>query len=109
MSTANTEIVEEVHVGDIGTIMETTIKNDNVPVDISSAITKNILLKNPSGTLLTRPGVFITDGTDGGLKYTAIAGDLDESGVWQIQAYIVISTGEWHSDIKNMSVFPNLT
>ncbi len=107
--TCSASIIEEIHVSDIGTILRNTIKNDNVVVDISTATTKNILLKKPAGSLLTKAGVFTTDGTDGQLEYVTISGDLDESGVWQIQAYIVIGSGEWHSDIKEFSVFPNLT
>lgn len=104
-----TEIVEEIHQEDIGTILETTIKNDNAPVDISIATTREILLKKPSGALLTRTGILVTDGTDGKMKYTTISGDLDEVGVWQIQGHIIIPDGEWHSDIKDFSVFSNLT
>jgi hypothetical protein len=105
----STEIVEEIHFGDIGTILESTIKNINSPVDISSATTKNILLQKPSGAILTKAGNFTTDGTDGLLDYTTISGDLDESGVWQIQAHVILGSGDWHSDIKNFSVFPNLS
>jgi hypothetical protein len=108
MPTQATEIVEEIHVGDIGTILEATIKNINTPVDISSATTKNILLKKPAGTVLTKAGVFTTDGTDGQLQYTTISGDLNEDGVWEIQAHVILPAGNWHSDIKKFSVFPNV-
>lgn len=109
MATNLTEIVEEIHQDDIGTILETTIKNNNVPVDISIATTKEILLKKPSGALLTKTGVLVTDGTDGKMKHTTVSGDLDESGVWEIQGHIISPSGEWRSDIKKFSVFPNLT
>ncbi len=109
MSNENLAIAEEIHVGDIGTVLEATIKNINSPVDISSAtVTKEILLKKPSGALLTKDGVFTTDGTDGKFEYTTISGDLDESGVWQIQSHVILSSGDWRSDIKEFSVFPNL-
>lgn len=109
MSTEATQIVEEIHVGDIGTILEATIKNINTVVDISTATTKSILLQKPSGAVLTKAGNFTTDGTDGKLDYTTISGDLDESGVWQIQSHVINAVGDWHSDIKSFSVFPNLT
>ena len=107
--TQATKIIEEIHVDDIGTILEVTLKNINTPVDISSATTREILLRKPSGALLTRTGVLVTDGTDAKMKYTTISGDLDEDGVWEIQGHIISPLGDWHSDIKEFSVFPNLT
>ncbi len=104
-----TEIVEEIHVGDIGTVLVVTLKNDNVPVDISAATTKQIILQNPSVTGGAFAATFTTDGTDGKLQYTTTINDLDESGVWQIQAYVVLATGAWRSEIQEFSVFPNLS
>jgi hypothetical protein len=102
-------VLEEVHKNDIGTVIEITLKNGASVVDISSATTKEIKLKKPvSATVLTKAAVFVTDGTDGKMKYTTISGDLDEVGVWQVQGHIINPSGEWHSDIKNMSVFDNV-
>ncbi len=102
-------IIEEVHQEDIGTIIEVTVKNGSVVVDISAATTLSIFLKKPvSATVLTKTGVLTTDGTDGKMQYTTISGDLDEEGVWQIQGYVVTAAGEWRTNIKDMSVFSNL-
>ncbi len=98
----------EIHKSDIGTVFEITIKDGSAVVDISGATTKNILFKPPTATLLTKAGVFSTDGTDGKIKYTTISGDLSESGVWQVQAHIVTPAGEWKSDIIKFSVYDNL-
>lgn len=100
---------EEIHKGDIGTIIELTIKDGSQIVDISGATTKDIFLKKPvSSTVLTKSGAFSTDGTDGKLRYSTINGDLDEVGVWEVQAHLINPAGEWRSDIKEMSVFDNL-
>ena len=48
------------HVSDIGTIIQITITEDGVALDISSATTKEIILKKPSGTLLTKTATFTT-------------------------------------------------
>jgi hypothetical protein len=98
----------EIHKNDIGTVFEITIKDGPLVIDISGATTKNILLKPPTGTLLTKAGVFVTDGTDGKIKYTTISGDLSEVGVWQVQGHIATPDGEWKSDILNVSVHDNL-
>ncbi len=105
---STTTIVEEIHEDDIGTTLRTTIKNGAAVVDISGATTKDIKLKKPAGTVLTKPGVFTTDGTNGQLEYVTVSGDLDEDGVWEIQAHVILPAGNWHSDIKEFSVFPNV-
>ncbi len=104
-----TAIVEEIHKGDIGTVIEITLKNGATPVDISGATTKSIKLKKPvSATVLTKAAAFTTDGTDGKLQHTTISGDLDEVGVWEVQAYVVLAGGTWSSNIVDMSVFDNV-
>ncbi len=104
------DIIEEIHEGDIGTTLKVVMRNGAAIVDISGATTKNIKLKKPGGTVVTKAGVFTTDGTDGLLQYVTLSGDLDESSLtiqWEIQAHIITATGEWHSNIKKFSVFPN--
>jgi len=103
-----TEIIEEIHEGDIGTVLVATLKNNNAIVNISTATTKHIFLQKPSGSVLTKDGTFTTDGTDGKLQYTTIIGDLNETGVWQIQLLIINPSGTWRSNVEEFSVFPNL-
>ena len=98
----------EIHVGDIGTILRLTIKDGDNIVDISGAITKTIILEDPSGNNLEKSGTFYTDGTDGIIQYTTIAGDFDERGNWAIQAKIVLPSGTWYSDTYTFVVHANL-
>ena len=99
---------EEIHVGDIGTTFGVTIKENDSIVDISSASTKEFHYKKPSGEILSKPVDFVTDGTDGKLKYTTITNDLDENGEWSLQVYLVLSSGTWSSDIINFMVYKNI-
>ncbi len=104
-----TTIIEEVHKDDIGTVIVVTVKDGATVVDISGATTKNIKLKKPvSSTVLTKAAAFTTDGTDGKIQYTSIAGDLDEIGVYNVQAYIILPSGTWSSSVEEMSVFDNV-
>lgn len=98
----------EIHVGDVGTVFEVTVQENGVALNISTATTKQILLRKPDGTVLTKSAAFVTNGTDGKISYTTIAGDLSSEGQWKIQAYIVLTTGSWHSDAQRFDVFPNL-
>jgi hypothetical protein len=77
-------------------------------VDISTATTKQIIFRKPDKTLLEKTASFVIDGTDGKLKYTTIANDLDINGKWNLQVRVVLPTGDWHSDIYEFTVHANL-
>lgn len=98
----------EVHQGDIGTTFKVTIKDGDTIVDISGATTKNIIFSKPDDTTLTVNGSFTTDGTDGVIQYNTVAGDLNITGLWKIQAYIVTGSGNWKSDVSYFDVYGNI-
>ena len=102
-------VTTEIHVGDIGTIFEITVKDGAAIVNVSSATTKELFFLKPDGTKVTKPLVFKTDGTDGILRYTTtVATDLDKDGTWTLQVHVVISTGEWRSSTPAFTVHKNL-
>jgi hypothetical protein len=98
----------EIHVGDIGTVITVTLKDDTTAVDISGATTKTIYLSKPDGTVLAKGATFTSDGTNGKMYYATLAGDLDQPGHWQIQAKVVLATGTWYSDVSTFDVEDNL-
>ena len=99
----------EVHVDDVGTVFQVTIKDeDEVVVDVSNALTKTIYFRKPNGTLLTKTASFVTDGTDGQIKYTTESGDIDAAGNWSLQSFVDFGTTEFYSDIHKFTVYNNL-
>ena len=98
----------EIHLDDIGTRFEVTIKDDGVVVDISSATTKEIIFKKPDGNTLTKNADFVNDGTDGKIDYSTVSGDLNLVGIWNIQAKVVLAGGTWSSEVQEFQVFENL-
>lgn len=98
----------EIHQNDIGTAFTITIQDGTTAVDISTATTKKIVFKKPSGTKLTYDTAFVSDGTDGKIKYNVVAGDLDEVGTYKLQSYVVISDGTFYTDITSFKVYRNL-
>lgn len=98
----------EIHVDDIGTLFTITLKDGEDPVNISSASVKVIVFVSPNGGRTEKTADFLTDGTDGKIKYTTIAGDLSVSGLWKLQARVVVPAGTWHSDVYNFMVHPNI-
>ena len=100
----------EIHKGDIGTVFEITLAGANgQPIDISAATTGSIIFDKPekNGVVVMTP-TFVTDGTDGKIKYSSTASFLDAVGVWAIQAEIVLPTGTWRSCIEKFHVHENI-
>ena len=93
-------------VGDIGTVYEITVKDSTgAIVDISSAtVTKKIKFEKPDQTTMDKNASFVTDGTDGKLKYTFIIGDIDQSGTWKAQGYVELSSGNWTTTCSTFEV-----
>lgn len=99
------------HIGDLGTVFECTIKNqDAAVVDVSAATTLQIVFQKPTGIGVAKTAVFVTTGTDGKIKYTTtVASDLDTAGHWRLQGRVTLSaTQEWRSDIHEFEVEANL-
>lgn len=99
----------QIHENDIGTSFEVTLLDaDGNPVDITSALTKELVFMSPLTVRKQKTAAFVTDGSDGKLKYVTQSGDLDAVGPWKLQAVISLVTGTWSSDIHRFTVHENL-
>lgn len=101
--------MEKVQLGAIGLVIHGTIKEDDVAVDVSTVTTKQIILRKPNGTVLTKTAAFTASGSNGQIQYVTVAGDLDVTGRWEAQAYVVFPAGfNGRSDIPAFIVESNL-
>ena len=85
-----------VSVGDIGTPIVLTCSDGTAVESIAGATTIEVILLRPGGTPGTgvaRTAELVTDGTDGQLRYTTVAGDIDVDGVWKASARVVLASG----------------
>lgn len=79
-------------VGDSGVVITFTVYDEDgtTPWDLSvAATTKQLILGPPGGGAKVFDAAFVTDGTDGQIKYATEAVDIDVAGTWNIQAYWV--------------------
>ena len=106
-------IDEQIHLNDIGTRFEATIKEKIadgtlVVVDLTGATVIQLIFFKADGISETKSASFSTDGSDGKIKYLTLSGDIDQIGIWQIQAHITIPAGDWRSNIEDFRVYRNL-
>ena len=99
--------VDEIREGDVGTVLEVEVREDDVALDVSDATTKQILLRKPDGTTVAKTATFSSDGTDGRIRYVTVEGDLT-AGRWAIQGKVVTPSGTWATEIEAFKVHPNL-
>lgn len=103
---------KQLKVDDYGFTVTLTVKewdkdtSTYVVVDISAATTKNILLRQPDGTVVSNPATFVAGGTDGKLRYTVPAGQLSQAGKVQWLAEIVTPTWGQQTSAIERKVFP---
>jgi acyl-CoA-binding protein len=101
-------MASQVHQNDIGTQFVITVLDDGAVVDISTATDLKIYFRKPDSTTLTKTGVLYTDGTDGKMVYTTIAGDLDLVGNYKIQGRVEIDGGTFYTDLGSFKVHCNI-
>jgi hypothetical protein len=92
-----------IHVGDVGTVIRITLSDDT---DISGASEVRIRYRKPSGTTSYWTASVVSNG----VQYTTETGDIDESGTWQLQAWIDLSESfSGSTTVATMRVGRNLT
>lgn len=99
---------DEIHVGDIGTVFQITLTDCNVAVDLTGYTNLDMIFLKPDGTVVVKDAAIFGLASDGIIRYTTIANDLDQVGTWKIQAEITLPTGTWRSDIEKFKVYANL-
>jgi hypothetical protein len=81
---------------------------DGNPRDISSFTTHELVFQKPNKTVVVKPAVFFTDGTDGLLVYITVDGDLIPAGSFQVQAHLKNVTLEEYTGVDLFHCAKNL-
>lgn len=99
---------DNIHIGDIGTIFRLTVKDQDEDIVNVASGTYSIDFKKPAGTIVTKNAYLYTDGSDGIIQYSAESGLLDTKGQWQLQGFVELPAGQWHTEIFDFTVKQNL-
>lgn len=102
--------VDEIHVGDVGTTFQATIKDSGTALNISSYTTKQFFLKQPTGSITTITALFMSgSGTSGVMGFTSTSAHFDQTGKYNLQAYLSDGTTTFRSDIYEFIVHKNIS
>lgn len=99
---------EQIHVGDIGTRLIVTVCENGEIVDISSASALTIIIRKPDGTSMNKIGILYTNGIDGKMYCTSVAGDFDMSGNYKIQGKVTLGGGIYYTSVGSFKVYCNI-
>ena len=104
-------MASEIHQDDIGTRFLITVKDDGELVNISGvggSTIHQISFRKPSDTVVNRNATLQDFGISGVMFYDSIAGDLDEAGLYKLQAKVVVPSGTYYTDIYSFKVHSNI-
>ena len=104
-------MASEIHQDDIGTRFLITVKDDGDLVNISGvggSTIHQITFRKPSDTVVNRNATLQDFGISGVMFYDTVAGDLDEAGLYKLQAKVVIPSGTYYTDIYSFKVHSNI-
>jgi hypothetical protein len=104
-------MASEIHQNDIGTRFLITVKDDGNLVNISGvdgSTIHEINFRKPSDTIITRNATLQDFGISGVMFYDTLAGDLDEAGLYKLQAKVTVPSGTYYTDIYTFKVHSNI-
>jgi hypothetical protein len=82
-----------IQLGDTGTQLILKVREGGRRMDLRAATTTRLVLTKPDGNVLVRDASFLTDGADGSLLYVTGPGEIDQAGLWHVQAELEV--GGW--------------
>ena len=104
-------MASEIHQNDIGTRFLITVKDDGSIVNISGvggSTVHQLSFRKPSDTIITRNATLQDYGISGVMFYDTVAGDLDEAGIYKMQAKVITPSGTYFTDIHTFKVHSNI-
>ncbi len=96
--------IQVAQLGDYGyPVQVNLVDQTGTAINVSGATTKQIVITEPDGTQTTHVASFVTDGTDGKIKYTLAQGDLGDedevalAGDWHVQGRVLLPGVGWRT------------
>ena len=98
--------MDEIQQNTEGLNFDMTIKDETgAEVDTSSASSRLLIFRKPSGVVLRKTASQVSGGL---IRYTSATGDLDETGVWQWEGKVTLGGFVKPTDVHQFRVRPTL-
>lgn len=94
--------------GDYGFPLEITVidVDTDQPADLTQhANTVQMLFKDPNAVITAKNASFVTDGSDGLVKYDAEDGDFDIAGTWYVRVSVASLSAKLSTEWGRFPVF----
>jgi len=104
-------MASEIHQDDVGTRFLITVKDDGNLVNVSGvggSTIHQISFRKPSDAVINRNATLQDFGISGVMFYDTVVGDLDEAGLYKLQAKVVVPSGTYYTDIYSFKVHSNI-
>jgi len=89
--------MSKVYVGDTGTLIEL-----DTGVSLAGATVLEIKARKPNGAAVT----WTATASATKVRYTTLAADIDQHGMWLLQASVTLPSGKWLGETAELKVFP---
>lgn len=95
--------MSKIYVGDVGTIFDLEADpGRRTGIDLTG-YTVTMVFRKPSGTTV-EPAAALRPGSLSMVRYTTVAGDLNEAGDWAVQLRASIAGASWLGETANFVV-----
>jgi hypothetical protein len=101
-------IKNNIQVNAVGLSIELELREGYGSYNASSATVKKIIIKKPNGDIVSKDAEFVNDGSNGLIRYKTVLGDLNQAGIYSVQAYVETSFFAGYSTITSFQVYSNL-
>ena len=101
-------MTDEVHVGDIGTIIRISIVERSLPLDLTDATVIKIKFKKKDRSTFMVDGSVYGPATDGVIQCISDTTYFTSKGKVSVQVYIEYPSGKWHTSEAEFEVFENI-
>ena len=94
--------------GSDGTVFEVTVTEDGAALDIATATGLFLDFLKPSGIILQKAASLTSGGTDGKMQVALTAAELNEAGLWAIQARFTLGSFTGPTERESFIVSPGI-
>lgn len=99
---------DHIQVGAENLAIKLQINDGYSPMDLSGSPSMTMIIQKPDSTLVTGSATLYSSASLGIIMYRTSASDLDQSGEYEVQAYIDLGSFKGYTTPVQFKVWPNL-